>query len=185
MTDTMSSRSALWRAVDEDVTEESAGWTPAAEPSPWLVARPLSPTVAIGIRPIGGHAEPPAWLPAIVERFSYLFALGPNWNSHGAQAIQPASAVLAVRVLLAVQTEPQPLPFIAPTADGGAQLEWHDGGIDLEINIDPKGPVEVWFRDSAEGKEWEGDLSHREVDVRRALETLTSRRSAGPTAPGA
>jgi hypothetical protein len=53
-------------------------------------------------------------------------------------------------------------PWIVPTFRGGLQCEWHADGIDLEIDIDPNGSVDVLFMDSIEQKEWDGSLTERQ-----------------------
>lgn len=136
--------------------------------------------VVVTVQSCDEEVEPPQWLHQLAEQFRRLHGLGPNWNSHGARKVQPDAVVLAVRVLLVIATDPLPLPAVIPTFGGGVQLEWHDVGVDLEIEVDPLGGVEVWFRDRIEKREWEGDLGEREADVRAALELIRSRRSAAP-----
>lgn len=120
----------------------------------------------------------PWWLQAVSERLEHLARnTGPNWNSHGAREIQPGAVYLLARVLVAIMgAEPRrPLPNIVPTFRGGLQLEWHTGDADLEIDIDPRGIIEVSFEDWREQTEWAGTLGEREDAVRTTLDKMALR----------
>lgn len=121
--------------------------------------------------------ERPEWLSHYAERLQELIQAGvaaPDWNGHGARPLQREAVALGVRVLAALfqGAEGRPFPWIVPTFRGGLQCEWHASGIDLEIDIDPNGSVDVVFTDRAEGKEWDGTLTEREWDVRSCLDRL-------------
>lgn len=51
-----------------------------------------------------------------------------------------------------------PAPSCVPTSEGGIQLEWHRSGIDLEIEISPRGTVGVYFRNPSASDEWDDSL---------------------------
>jgi len=60
----------------------------------------------------------------------------------------------AVEFLLRVALPHVPPPAIVPLSDGGIQLEWHEGGVDLEISFSDLEPgVYVEDRDSGEAAE--------------------------------
>lgn len=175
---TIAAPSPMWsRPRDEMPDDLAAGQSVDAA---LYVGAPSPRRVVVTVQPCDEEVEPPRWLHQLADRFRRLHALGPNWNSHGAKQVQPEALVLAVRVLVAIATDPLPLPAVIPTFGGGVQLEWHDAAVDLEIEVDPLGSVEAWFRDRIEGREWEGDLGEREADARAALELIKSRRSAVP-----
>ena len=68
----------------------------------------------------------------------HLLALEANWDSYGANPINPRSVELAARIARAFP-EKQHLAMV-PTCDGYVQVEWHQDGEDVEI--------EVWAEDS-------------------------------------
>ena len=46
-----------------------------------------------------------------------------------------------------------PPPSVVPTWRGGVQVEWHRNGIDFEIEADPGGEIEYFFKSPAEERE--------------------------------
>ena len=62
-----------------------------------------------------------------------------DWDSYGAEPITLASlekADIMLNWLKAIGAkDPQPVP----TVDGGVQLEWHSGGLYVELEIAPNG----------------------------------------------
>lgn len=67
-----------------------------------------------------------------LEKLESLRLLKSNWDSYGAASISPEAIATASQFLQ---------PDIVPTSQGGIQLEWHNFGIDLEIEITPAGKV--------------------------------------------
>lgn len=57
-----------------------------------------------------------------------------NWDTYGAAALTPEIIALADRIYDAIH-------FI-PTSNGGFQIEFHAGGLDVEIEIDQQGGLE-------------------------------------------
>lgn len=81
--------------------------------------------------------EQPAanWLRSAITRIEDLTALAAGWDGYEASAIDAGVALQAVRFLLDHAYPAVPQPAIVPLADGGIQIEWHQGGIDLEISF--------------------------------------------------
>ena len=72
---------------------------------------------------------------ATESRLNALKELGKNWDSYGADPINPQSIERARKLLEVIQTE----PLIVPTRDGGVALAWHEEDITLTIYADACG----------------------------------------------
>lgn len=70
----------------------------------------------------------------IIKNINILKELKPNWNSYGAVQIENESMVAAISLLERILNPGISFPAIVPTSNGGVLLEWHEGGIDLEID---------------------------------------------------
>ena len=78
----------------------------------------------------------------------------------------------AVTLLLNLLSPDDPLPSVVPTSRGGILLEWHEGGIDLEIDI--RSPS--WFHVVLEDGEYEEECDHADLEVvQQKLNLLRSR----------
>jgi hypothetical protein len=92
----------------------------------------------------------PGWLVQTDEALQELLRLPPNWNSYGARPVSPDNVRAAKDLLRAIVQPETPRPSVVPTVGGGVQLEWHTGGIDLEIEIQAPGQYHVWLEDPQE-----------------------------------
>lgn len=120
---------------------------------PKLVADPAQPA---------GESLP-EWLLDTDQTLQELLKLKPNWNSYGAQPIRP-DVVRAVRDLLPdIVQQRTPRPTVVPTVRGGVQLEWHAGGIDLELEIEAPGQFHVLFENPNEDVELEARLDSSQI----------------------
>lgn len=113
----------------------------------------------------------PAWLDPTVERLAHLLGLAADWDSCGAQAVDPEKADLALNTLLAVMNAESPPPAIVPTSNGGIQLEWHRSGIDLEIEPVSFNRIEFYTR-TPDGDEREGAWAYDLTDLRNLIRQL-------------
>src|SRR4051812_29998315 len=75
------------------------------------------------------------WQAAILTKVLELVDLPENWNSYGATQVRHDTALFAMLILENIMQAGTPLPDVVPTASGGLQFEWHDFGVDLEINV--------------------------------------------------
>lgn len=99
--------------------------------------------------------EPPKWFIPILAEVCTLGELPPNWNSYGAKPIDPYTAAAAATLLLDVLSEYDPIPAIVPTARGGVMFEWHECGMDLEIDVRSPTFVHVAMEDGGVFEETE------------------------------
>ncbi len=100
-----------------------------APPSSSLTSGTGAPVVTIK----GGYAA--AWFLDAIGRLEDLAALAPGWDSYGAKSVAADLALAAVKFLadVAIAAPDVHEPSIVPLSDGGIQVEWHRGGIDLEV----------------------------------------------------
>jgi hypothetical protein len=118
--------------------------------------------------------------PELSERLNRLATLPQNWDSYGAVPMHPKTMNRVRSVLLeilALGGEGLPLPFIAPSPDGGIELEWKTtSNKELMLDIPPvEGHMAFLLvepTDSGDEQETEGkigDLYTLEEVVRRLL----------------
>jgi hypothetical protein len=63
------------------------------------------------------------------------------------------------------------LPAWTPTRDGGVQLDWHENGVDLEIEFEPSLPDGYAVFADREGRvaEWDGWVSTNLGSLRKVF----------------
>lgn len=113
--------------------------------------------------------SPPRWLSPIASRIAQLSSLGPRWDGVDAAPLQPWAVEAAVNILARVMSVRSLAPQVVLTAGGGLQLEWHDRGVDLEIEVDALGSASVWFEDIGADDELDGSLAVHLDRVRTLL----------------
>lgn len=114
----------------------------------------------------------PRWLVPTIERSGRLLSLPSNWDLQGASPIDPKSIQVGVEALYDFMSEGGSLPQWTPTRDGGVQLDWHENGIDLEIQFGTTTEPYAVFEDSERpATEWDGPLNASNLDkLRRVFE---------------
>jgi hypothetical protein len=94
------------------------------------------------------NAEPQRqWEVEVIRRLVGLLDLPEGWDSYGAARIKKDAGMFALEILQKVMRPRTPMPQIVPTAAGGIQIEWHEKGIDLEIDVLGPYECELWYRD--------------------------------------
>ena len=92
-----------------------------------------------------------AWLDATIEAMVDLPTTD-DWSS-GGKRTKPEAIAGLMEVLLKILDDRTPPPSVVPTWGGGVQVEWHRNGVDFEIESDPGGVIEYYFRGSNEERE--------------------------------
>ncbi len=112
-----------------------------------------------------------SWLQSAIQRISELTALAHGWDSYSAKPVSADAAIDAVQLLLSLAYPELPEPSIVPLADGGLQLEWHRGGLDVEITLsdDESG---IFIEDSNSGETSEAQLNAAVAEVYRRIPQL-------------
>ncbi|MCC6809529.1 MAG: hypothetical protein IT381_19020 [Deltaproteobacteria bacterium] len=100
--------------------------------------------------------EAPQWFVAMLEDIQKALVLRANWDGYGAIAVTKEAARSIIMLAANLMRPNTPRPSVVPTNRGGLQLEWHQGGVDLEIRSSMPGVYEAFYCD-ADG-EWERTL---------------------------
>ena len=108
---------------------------------------------------IGVQGEPPEWVQPTLKRLGQLLILPRDWDSYGGRPVDPACALAAWQLLLALMVDDTPVSTLVPAARGGVQIEWHAKRIDLEIEVVTPDGFIVSFEDAATGQAWEKHIS--------------------------
>jgi hypothetical protein len=93
--------------------------------------------VVLSGQPVFRPRRLPGWLPTAFVKLGSLLRLAPDWDSYGALAISGGTIRKTLDFLMHAIPEHVSQPAIVPTPAGGIQLEWHEGGIDIEIELLP------------------------------------------------
>lgn len=104
---------------------------------------------------IEGGPDAPNWVPQLLAQVCQLVELPQDWDSYGAPPVREAAVLGALELLAQVITGSSSPPQIVPTSQGGLQLEWHQGGVDLEVEVLGPGATGVYYLNSRTGVEWE------------------------------
>lgn len=122
-----------------------------------------------------GPSRPPVWLDPVMQQLRMLIALQQDWDSYGAPPLDPHVLRSAVRLLMRSMREETPAPFLVPLSTGGLQLEWHQGGFDIEVEVLASHRYAAFVRDRRSGHEWEGSVGEDGGPLWRFLGELTER----------
>jgi hypothetical protein len=85
-----------------------------------------------------------SWYSKAAESVNALLALRRGWDSYGALPTSEHVARKAIDILIDLVGEGARMPAIVPASNGGIQLEWHNSGRDVEIEIDATGAVTAY-----------------------------------------
>jgi hypothetical protein len=115
------------------------------------IADRLAPPIPIDREPAVSlaFAEKPHWLESVEAQIDELRRLPFGWDAFGAGPLRDDVLWFAVFLLETVMSDDTPPPHITPMSHEGIMLEWHQGGIDLEIEIERPGEAYVEYEDSA------------------------------------
>ena len=128
---------------------------------------PARPARRISIR--ARRRELPERLVQALERASELLQLRKGWNSYDAEPVSDAAFERTIEFLTTYLVEGVVGPVLVPTVRGGVQLEWHRGGVDIEVDVGPDGSVSWCVDDRRTGEDFEAPLAGHEETIRTWL----------------
>lgn len=105
----------------------------------------------------------------VIQRAIELTMLPRGWNSYDASPVSETALHRTLEFLLEYVTSGVDRPAVVPTARGGLQLEWHDNGVDVEVEMTPEGPVTFFAEDGTTGETDDVNLTGNEDRMRRWL----------------
>jgi hypothetical protein len=124
-------------------------------------------TQDVSLAPCEPSRISPSWLASQKTRVRSFSAVGENWDSDGAAAVNPLALVTAEAVLDWLALADVPPPDVFPTIEGGVQVEWHIYGLNAEVEISPNGvDAEIYFHDLRTREEWVRPLSGTWAELR-------------------
>ncbi len=121
------------------------------------------------------EGDEPAWFRKLVEDVTALLQLPEGWNSYAARPIDVRATDATLGLLSATMQPNTPGPAVVPMSRGDIQLEWHLGGMDIEVVVPAQGPARVWYEDVRSGVEREFTLERGHEPVGEVLRELTAR----------
>jgi len=113
--------------------------------------------------------EFPHWLDEVIQGLGRLGR--PELNANDCFVSQEA-VWKGLDILAKSMGTNSPAPSLVPGFDGSLQMEWHRGGVDLEIFVEPNGKASAWCE--AAGEEWHDDERVRIRRIKRELSRLSA-----------
>jgi len=128
-------------------------WSMPRIPQVRRAARDAAPDAALTGE---SSAERPSWVEPVAVQLVGLLNLQENWDSYGGRRVDRAEVFGAIKLLAEILDHNSPLPRIGPTGRGGVVIEWHQNGIDLEIETLSPHRFSVAFEDDKTS--WEREI---------------------------
>lgn len=124
---------------------------------------------------MGKTGDDTAWLEFVTREMASLPWYELNLPD-GRTPPQPSAAVGLISLLATVLERDTIAPSsVNTTWPGGVAVEWHIGGVDLEVACQPDGTVEFSFEDQL-GEEYEGTAMEDMVQLRQFISRLPGSR---------
>ena len=108
-------------------------------------------------------------------RLTELADLTDSWDGYEAKPIDRRALAVAVAMIKSAVGTGMSNPEIFPVPNGGVQLEWSVGSMELELEIEPGGAAVVFVGDDEEsGRRFDGELPRDAALFRQAVAALGS-----------
>nr|WP_250808213.1 hypothetical protein [Neorhizobium tomejilense] len=91
----------------------------------------------------------------VARKLSELMRLKEGWDGYRGRPLSPAVADRVHAILATCLADTGRYPSIVPGPSGDVQMEWHWGGIDLEVIVTERPMVEVWIGTDTVGDQGE------------------------------
>jgi hypothetical protein len=108
-----------------------------------------------------------------VREIGELLTLPLGWNSYSAKPIQVSNAIRTIHLLGEYLGPETPPPIVIPTVRGGIQLEWHQGGIDVEVYVNSSAEISFLAEEPGSEEGTELPLTGHEDELRSWLQRIS------------
>ncbi len=115
----------------------------------------------------------PVWLEPTSRACAELLWLARGWDSYGARPIDPRNVVAMLEFLVRVMANDTPAPSVVPTSGGGVQIEWHEAGVDFEIEAVSPDRFDASFENTETGESWDRRVDSSTPEVRTIIGMLS------------
>jgi hypothetical protein len=112
------------------------------------------------------------WVRPFIERLVQVASLPLNWAGPGSKPPNYQTLTTAAQLLASIAKPRTKPPNVAPMPDGGVNLTWYAGGVELEISIESNGTFAASVFNVAEGVEYD-ELELTNPVLVSAIERLT------------
>lgn len=110
-----------------------------------------------------------SWFDASVDGIFRALGLSRGWDTYEARSVARTSTQSALSFMARFFEPTTAPPTVVPLADGGIQLEWHRGGLDVEIAFSPDEVPEMYVADHETGESWDFDPASVQFEEIRPL----------------
>lgn len=117
----------------------------------------------------------PQWHNPVARQLEEISRLEEGWDGFRTGPIRRDVMNYSIQILEQTLLHNTPAPHIAPMSHEGIMLEWHENGIDFEIEIESPGRLWFSFEDSIEGIEEENMIYSNLEPLALPIEKLTKR----------
>lgn len=112
------------------------------------------------------------WVTPFMDRLRQVLTIPANWAGPGSRPPSMATLWEATKFLASIARPQTKVPNVAPTPDGGVNLTWYAGGVELEISVDPDGSTTASVFDVEKGVEYD-ELGPSDQKLIWAIDRLT------------
>lgn len=111
----------------------------------------------------------------ITRRLTELMTLPSGWDGEDARAIDRSALLVAADILASLSGEGIPEPELFPVPNGGVQIEWSAGPVEIELEIEPERRGAIFVCDDEQsGQRIDGELPEDASRFRLALARLAA-----------
>lgn len=132
--------------------------------------------VALPTRRVVVQVQSSSWQQALLPRLEELVRLPNGWDGYRGRPISLPCATFAAEILVRLCREDLTPPALVPGSDGSVQIEWHENGYDVELDVQAPNHVIAKRYDLLADEEEEITLKNDFTDIMGWIAALTVQR---------